>query len=101
MTERCNRVLGEFYFPGLLKWQTWDEGYLAWPVAGVTAEDGDAHDNHPDQRHKWDEGDKDSAKRQFHSNVVTPWLPVVYHKTAARKPHETEPLCVEATEFVV
>ena len=26
MSERCNRVLGDFYFPGLLKWQTWDEG---------------------------------------------------------------------------
>ena len=24
MSERCNRVLGDFYFPGLLKWQTWD-----------------------------------------------------------------------------
>ena len=23
MSERCNRVLGDFYFPGLLKWQTW------------------------------------------------------------------------------
>ena len=23
MSERCNRVLDDFYFPGLLKWQTW------------------------------------------------------------------------------
>ena len=23
MSERCNRVLGDFYFSGLLKWQTW------------------------------------------------------------------------------
>ena len=25
MSERRNRVLGDFYFPGLLKWQTWEE----------------------------------------------------------------------------
>ena len=24
MFEKCNRVLGDFYFLGLLKWQTWE-----------------------------------------------------------------------------
>ena len=28
MSERCNRVLGDFYFPGLLKWQTWGISHL-------------------------------------------------------------------------
>ena len=32
MSERCNRVLGDFYFSGLLKWQTWED----WTVPSTT-----------------------------------------------------------------
>ena len=38
MTERCNRVLGEFYFPGLLKWDASQAD--GWPALADTRWDG-------------------------------------------------------------
>ena len=40
MSDKCNRGLGDFYFSGLLKWQTWDEHEYFWIGPGRFGKDG-------------------------------------------------------------